>query len=247
LKERERPLTDKIGEGKTKIVYSSSKPNEVLLRFKDSITALDGEKQDFIPHKAEVNSAVSAVLFQMLEKEKIPTHFLRLKEPTLMQVRRLKMIPVEVVCRNIATGKLIKSYPFFKHGERLKSPLVEFFLKDDALHDPLLSEEHMTVSGLASKNEVKRLKELALKVNRALSRFMTKRGLQLVDFKIEVGRDSQGELRVGDELNIDCMRLWDLKTGEVKDKDIYRRGGKLDEVARTYFQSYKLIVGREFK
>lgn len=105
----------------------------------------------------------------------------------------------------------------------------------------------MTVSGLASKNEVKRLKELALKVNRALHRFMTKRGLQLVDFKIEVGRDSQGRLRVGDELNIDCMRLWDLKTGEVKDKDIYRRGGKLDEVARIYFQSYKLIVGREFK
>jgi len=219
----------------------------VLLRFKDSITALDGEKHDVIPHKAEVNATISAVLLQMLEKKKIPTHFLRLKETTLMLVRRLKMLPVEVVCRNIATGKLVKSYPLFKQGERLKSPLVEFFLKDDALHDPLLSEEHMAISGLANKNEVKRLKELTLKVNRALSRFMVKRGLQLVDFKIEVGRDSRGKLRVGDELNIDCMRLWDLKTGEARDKDIYRKGGKLDEVAQTYLQSYKLIVGREFK
>jgi phosphoribosylaminoimidazole-succinocarboxamide synthase len=219
----------------------------VLLRFKDSITALDGEKHDVIHRKAEVNAAVSAELFKMLEQEKIPTHFLRLKEATLMQVRRLRMIPVEVVCRNIAAGKLVKSYPFFKHGEKLKTPLVEFFLKDDKRHDPLLSEEHMIASGLASKEEVKKLKMITLKVNSVLRKFMLKRGLLLVDFKIEVGRDHRGTLRVGDELNIDSMRIWDKKTGEVKDKDIYRKGGRLDEVARTYYQSYKLILGRDFK
>ena len=237
----------KLSEGKTKIVYSLGKPGEVLLKFKDSITALDGEKKDRLPGKGAINAGLSTFLFQLLEKAGIPTHFLEFKPPVSMRVLKLEMLPVEVVCRNIATGRLVKTYPFFKQGEPLPKPLVEFFLKDDLHHDPLLSEEHMKIFGLASPREISTMKRLTLKANRVLRRYLKGKGLELVDFKLEFGRDRDGRLRVGDELNLDSMRLWDVETGESLDKDVYRRGGSLREVAAVYREAYRRIVGEEFK
>ena len=236
-------MPKKIAEGKTKIVYASSSKDEVLLKFKDDVTALDGEKHDVLPGKGAINAGVSAKIFSLLEKKGIPTHFISMVDSSTMRVRKLKMIPVEVVCRNIAAGHLVKNYPFFKRGEKLKTPLVEFYLKNDLFHDPLLSEEHLKVFGLMAKREIEEVKKITFKVNRVLSGFMRKLGLQLVDFKLEFGRDRRGKLRVGDELNIDCMRLWSLKTGESMDKDVYREGKPLDSVLQTYIQIYRLIVG----
>lgn len=240
----ENILGEKIAEGKTKIVYSTRENDKVILRFKDDITALDGKKHDTINGKGKINAEVSAKLFHLLEKNRIPTHFISLIGPATMKVRKLKMIPVEVVCRNIAAGHLVKNYPFFTKGEKLKKPLIEFYLKDDKLHDPLLSEEHLIAFNLMNKNEVQKIKNITRKANRILSKFMDKLGLQLVDFKLEFGRDSRGRLRIGDELNIDCMRLWKKDTGESLDKDVYRSGESLEKVSRVYDESYKLIVGR---
>jgi len=216
-----------------------------LLRFKDSITAFDGKKHDTIPKKGMVNAGVSARIFELFKEHGIRTHFIELVKPSVMKAKKLKMVPVEVVCRNIATGRLVRDYPFFKRGEKLKTPLVEFYLKNDALHDPVLPEELIVVSGLASKREVETMKKITLKTNKVLRKFLSDRGMQLVDFKLEFGRDSNALLRVGDELNIDSMRIWETGTGETKDKDVYRQGGSLDRVAQTYIASYNLIVGRK--
>ncbi|MFH1328393.1 MAG: phosphoribosylaminoimidazolesuccinocarboxamide synthase, partial [Candidatus Bathyarchaeota archaeon] len=206
-----------------------------------------GEKHDTISKKGAVNATVSAKIFQLLEKNNVPTHFTKLVEPTLMLVHKLNMIPVEVVCRNIAAGHLVKSLPMFKKGDKLKIPLIEFYLKDDALHDPLLVEDHMVALGLAKRNEVNDIRKLTLKVNNILKRFMAKRKLLLVDFKIEFGRDTRGKIRLGDELNIDSMRLWDMATGKNVDKDSYREGLSLEVVEKTYLDSYKRIIGLELK
>lgn len=242
-----KTLLRKLAEGKTKIVYALPVKDEVLLKFKDDITALDGKKHDVLPGKGMINAGVSAKIFSLLKKKGIPTHFVKMVDSSTMKVKKLNMIPVEVVCRNIAAGHLVKNYPFFKKGEKLKTPLIEFYLKNDLFHDPLLSEEHLKVFGLMNKREIDETKKITLKVNKILSGFMWKLGLELVDFKLEFGKDKKGKLRVGDELNIDCMRLWDLKTGKSMDKDVYREGADLDKVLQTYVQTYRLIVGKEPK
>jgi phosphoribosylaminoimidazole-succinocarboxamide synthase len=235
----------KIGEGKTKIVYRSPQPGQVLLKFKDDITALDGVKKDRIPGKGSINARLSSFLFKLLEAGGVPTHFLKAENSSTLRTVKLQMIPVEAVCRNVATGRLVKTYPFYKQGDRLKKPLVEFFLKGDSYHDPLLSEEHLKVFGLATPSEIKAMKQITLKANRILKSFLKRKGLRLVDFKLEFGRDPKGKLRVGDELNLDSMRLWSLKTGRSFDKDVYRKGGSLEEVARVYRETYKIITGEE--
>ncbi len=237
--------TEKLTEGKTKTVYLTKNSDEVLLEFRNDITALDGKKHDILKEKGSINAAVSAKIFSLLEENGIPTHFIELVAPTVMRVRRLEMIPVEVVCRNFAAGHLVKSYPFVKKGEKLRRSLIEFFLKNDLYHDPLLSEEHLTVFGLMSKEEIRTVKKITRKINKVLSKYMLKLGLRLVDFKVEFGRDKTGKLRVGDELNIDSMRLWNLKTGESMDKDVYRQGESLEKVSQVYVQTYKLIVGEK--
>ena len=234
----------KLGEGKTKIVYESSQPGQVLLKFKDDITALDGVKKDRIEGKGSINARLSAFLFRLLEEKGIPTHFISVENPSTLRVLKLEMIPVEVVCRNIAAGRLVKTYPFYRHGEVLNQPLVEFFLKDDAYHDPLLSEEHLKIFGLMGGEEIVEAKQITLKVNAVLKEFLRLKGLRLVDFKLEFGRDFEGRLRVGDELNLDSMRLW-REDGKSLDKDVYRRGGSLSEVAEVYRTAYKMITGEE--
>ena len=237
----------KIAEGKTKIVLTSPIKGQVLLKFKDDITALDGAKRNVIPGKGSINAKLSAFLFKLLEAEGVPTHFVEMENSSTLRVRELRMMPLEVVCRNIATGRLVKNYPFFKEGEKLPTPLVEFFLKDDLHHDPLLSEEHMKIFNLANDEEIKSMKEITLKVNKILADFLKTKGLQLVDFKLEFGRDGEGKLRVGDELNLDSMRLWDLETGRSIDKDIYRKGGSLEDVAKVYREGLKRITGEDLR
>ncbi|MEX2707113.1 MAG: phosphoribosylaminoimidazolesuccinocarboxamide synthase [Candidatus Freyrarchaeum guaymaensis] len=231
-----------LSEGKTKIVRETESSDVVLLEFKDSITALDGEKMDTLRGKAIINSHISAYFLELLEKEGVPTHFVEFIEPNMMKVKNLEMIPVEVVCRNIAAGHLVKNYPI-EEGTPLNPPVVEFYLKDDARHDPMLNDDHLVILGLASREEVKKIREIALETNRVLREALKAKGLTLVDFKIEVGRGGDGKIYVGDEINGDSMRIWEEGTNKILDKDVYRKGGTLDEVLDTYVKLYERLLG----
>ena len=232
-----------IAEGKTKIVRRMSDPNLVLLEFKYAITALDGEKKDFIKGKGRINARISAILFEVLSRSGIPTHYVSFIEPNYMVVKRLEMLPVEVVCRNIAAGHFAKRYPV-EAGTPLKIPVVEYYLKDDLHHDPMINEDHFIVLGLSSsREEIKNIKEITLRVNKVLSDFFDSIGITLVDFKLEFGRGADGKIYVGDEINGDSMRLWDKMTGKILDKDVYRRGAPLSEVLDTYVECYRKIIG----
>jgi len=235
----------KLSEGKTKLVYGIDRLDAVLLKFKDAITALDGKKHDILKGKGRINAAISAKLFKELERVGVPTHFIKLIQPNSMLVHKLSMIPVEVVCRNYAAGHLLTRLPMIKRGTKFREPIIEFYLKNDALHDPILTEDHLPALNLATEDEAQEIKKLTKKVGVRLSKFMASRGLKLVDFKLEFGRDGKGKLRIGDELNGDSMRLWDLKTGRGVDKDLYRKGAPLKQVMEVYEESYLRIVGRK--
>ncbi len=233
---------EKLAEGKTKIVYPGSSSTEVILKFKDDITALDGEKHDVLSGKGKMNAEITAVLFKQLNQAGVPTHFVEMVDPVTMRVRRLKMLPLEIVLRNLAAGHFLKRLPYFKRGEKLRIPIVQFFFKDDANHDPLLTEDEVVLMEHANEDEIAQMKQITRQVNQVLTPFFAKRGLTLVDFKIEFGRDSTGHLLVGDELNADSMRLWEVETGTIFDKDVYREGAELNKVSEVYQDVYQRIV-----
>lgn len=234
----------KLSEGKTKIVWSTNRDNVLLLEFKDSITALDGRRRDLIAGKAAWNAEVSARLFEELNKVGIPTHFLALKKPKTLVVRKLDMIQLEVVCRNYAAGSLAKRFPILKFGSELPNPIVELYFKSDELHDPMVTEDLAVALGIADREALSRIRELTLKANDVLSKFFGERGLKLVDFKLEFGFDEDGELRIGDELGGDVMRIWDAETGESLDKDVYRKGESLEDVRATYEKLWRRVVAQ---
>ena len=221
-------IMDKLYEGKAKIVYSTDSPDSVVFEFKNCATAFDGEKKGEILDKGKINLKISAMLFRLLESKGIKTHFEKELDDTHLVVKKLDMIPVESVVRNIAAGSLVKRLGF-KEGTEMKEPLVEFYLKNDDLHDPLINEMHAREMGLASLEELDRMKEVSLKVNKALSEFLLEKGIRLVDFKLEFGR-LDSEILLGDEISPDSCRLWDVSTGEKLDKDRFRFDlGKVDE------------------
>ncbi|MEM2213536.1 MAG: phosphoribosylaminoimidazolesuccinocarboxamide synthase [Candidatus Nezhaarchaeales archaeon] len=229
-----------IASGKTKLVYSLDDPSLVLLRFKDDVTALDGKKRDVIPGKGSLNAGISARLFQLLKENNVHNHYIKMYDPSSLIVRKLDMIPVEVVCRNVATGSIVKRLPITE-GTVFDSPIIEFFLKDDARGDPMINSWHMMALKLASKCEIDEIVELTLRANDVLKKFLSSRGLMLLDFKLEFGRRN-GEILIGDELDPDCMRVRDASTGKVLDKDLYRKGASLDEVKKAYEELYRRIV-----
>ncbi|MCG3108642.1 Phosphoribosylaminoimidazole-succinocarboxamide synthase [Metallosphaera sp. J1] len=223
---------EKISEGKTKEVFSLDNEH-VLLRFKDSVTAGDGAKADVIEGKGVLNAQTSALLFRLLERDGIETHYVGMKDERTMIARRLTMIPVEVVLRNYATGSIVKRLPI-KEGEVFNPPIVEFFLKDDARHDPLLNYHHMRHLKLMNEEEARQVEDIMVRVNDTLSRVISKMGLILYDFKLEFGRDG-GKLVVGDEISLDSMRVRE-PNGRILDKDLYRKGYPLDQVKSSYVE-----------
>jgi phosphoribosylaminoimidazole-succinocarboxamide synthase len=229
-----------LAEGKTKLVCALDDPSLVLLRFKDQVTALDGKKRDVIPGKGALNASISAKLFQVLKQDGVENHYVEMYDESSLVVKRLQMIPVEVVCRNVATGSIVKRLPV-PEGTVFDPPVVEFFLKDDARGDPMINESHMVALKLASKSEVDQMVEAILKANDVLKRFLESRGMVLLDFKLEFGRGESGIL-IGDELDPDCMRVRDVSIGKTLDKDLYRKGAPLEEVKRAYEEFYRRIT-----
>ena len=228
--------TKKLYEGKAKILWKST--GGLISEFKDDATAFDGEKKDIISGKGKINCQISAKLFELLEKKGIKTHFIRLLSENEMLVKELEILQIEVVCRNIATGSLVKQYPF-EEGQELK-PLIQFFYKSDHYHDPLINDEVIFALNLATSQELKELRELALKINKILQDFFSKKDIILVDFKLEFGKHN-GEILLGDEISPDTCRFWDAKTRESLDKDRFRfEKGK---IKWAYEEMYSRIFG----
>jgi phosphoribosylaminoimidazole-succinocarboxamide synthase len=211
---------DLIIKGKAKSVYTTDTKGRLIVEFRDDITAFDGGKKDVLKNKGTYNAGVSAFFFEYLEQNGVRTHFFSMLDPHHMVVRELEMIPLEVIVRNIAAGSLVRNYPFVE-GTSLDPPLIVIDYKDDARHDPMLNDEIILALHLVTPTELKKIKKVALEVNRLLSALLASQGITLVDFKIEFGRQGR-TIYLGDEISMDSMRLWDKKTGESLDKDVYR-------------------------
>lgn len=232
-------------EGKAKIIYTTDDPEIVLAHFKDDATAFNARKRGSISGKGEINCTISKALFQYLEKLGIPTHFVDSVSPNQMRVMRLRILPLEVVVRNIAAGSLCQQTGL-PLGTVLKQPLVEFYYKNDALGDPLLTRDRLLLLELATPEQIAQLQQLALQINQYLSEFFQKCGITLVDFKLEFGLDSQGQLRLADEISPDTCRLWNQAdtdpNSRVMDKDRFRRD--LGNVEDAYQQVLKLVLAQ---
>lgn len=212
-----------LAAGKTKTVTASADTSQVILTFRDDVTAGDGSKHDVLPGKGKVNATITAKLYQLLAENGIPTHLIKQIDDTKLLVTKLEMIPVEVVCRIRAAGHFIGIGKQFKTGDRLPFPIVEFYLKDDAHHDPLVTDQHLKLLKLASDSEIEQMKLMTVKAASLLETHFDKLGATLVDFKLEYGRDQNGKLLIGDELSPDSWRLWDKQTGDILDKDRFRK------------------------
>ena len=206
--------------GKAKSVYLTDNPDEVSVEFRDDITAFDGEKKALLEGKGMYNAAVSAYLFEYLEIHGVKTQYIHMLDERTMLVRRLSMIPLEVIVRNIAAGSLVKRYPF-KEGAVLNPTVIMLDYKDDTRHDPMVNDDIIFALGLVTREELLTIRKTALKVNDLLRTYLAGLSITLVDFKLEFGR-WKDKILVGDEISMDSMRLWDGKTKESLDKDVYR-------------------------
>ena len=226
-------------EGKAKKIFLTEKDDELIQYFKDDATAFNAEKRGTILEKGIVNNAISAKLFQHLADAGIPSHFIQQINDREMLTRRVKIIPVEVVVRNRATGSIVKRLGL-KEGLIIDPPLVEFFYKDDSLGDPLISEDHIRLLKLATPGQIEELRQQALKVNEVLKPFFQKKGMLLVDFKLEFGLWN-GQIILADEISPDTCRFWDIQTGERMDKDRFRKD--LGRIEETYQEVLKRVCG----
>ncbi len=215
----------KVYEGKAKILYEGPEAGTFVQYFKDDATAFNAEKTDVIEGKGVLNNRLSEFFMKGLGEIGVPTHFIKRLNMREQLIRQVEMIPLEVVVRNIAAGSISQRLGIAE-GTALPRPVIEFYLKDDALGDPLVSEEHISAFGWASQQDMDDMVALALRVNDFLSGCMLGVGIRLVDFKIEIGRVWDGDfhrLVIADEISPDSCRLWDIETGQKFDKDVFRR------------------------
>ena len=215
-------------EGKAKKIFSTDQPDQVLQYFKDDATAFNAQKRGTIVDKGVVNTRVSERLFQLLDGAGVPTHFIKRVGDRELLTKKVIIVPIEVVVRNVVAGSLAKRLGL-KEGEPISPALVEFYYKNDALGDPLIADEHVRLMKLAEPAQVEQIKTLARKINEVLAPFFAERRMILVDFKLEFGLDG-GRLILADEISPDTCRLWDQGTRESMDKDRFRKDlGKIEE------------------
>ena len=215
-------------EGKAKILYATDDPDLIIQHFKDDATAFNAQKRGTIQEKGIMNNKISEALFKLLETEGVPTHFVRRLNDREMLVRRLEIIPVEVIVRNVIAGSLAKRLGL-KEGDPLSRPTLEYCYKSDPLGDPMINEFHIRALGWATDGELKEIEALSFRVNDLLKDFFDHRDLILVDFKLEFGRH-HGKIYLGDEISPDTCRLWEKGSLEKLDKDRFRRDlGKVEE------------------
>lgn len=225
-------------EGKAKKVYATDSPDLYMVEYKDDATAFNGEKKGTIGGKGVVNNQMSNLLFGLLEAHGVPTHLVQELSARETLVKAVHIIPLEVVVRNLAAGSMAKRLGL-QEGLQLPAPIVEFYYKDDTLGDPLVTESHILALGWATEVDLQCIQSLALRVNDVLQAFMLERGVLLVDFKLEFGRDVAGDICLADEISPDTCRFWDAQTHEKLDKDRFRRD--LGGVEEAYQEMMKRV------
>ena len=226
-------------EGKAKKLFITEDPQILRVEYKDDATAFNGKKFDRLRDKGRLNNAITVFFFEHLETKDIPSHFVRKISETEQLVRRVKIIPLEVVVRNVAAGSLSKRIGW-EEGKELPHPIVEFYYKDDDLGDPLLAEEHIRLLELASEAQIEELKKRGLAINDALKSLMLSKGIRLIDFKLEFGVDQKGEILLADEISPDTCRFWDIESGKILDKDRFRRD--LGGVTEAYLEIHQRLT-----
>lgn len=210
-------------EGKGKKLFATQNPNEVIAEFKDDLTAFNAQKRSSEDGKGALNCLISSLLFELLAQQGIKSHFIKSLSSTTMLCQKVQIIPIEVVVRNIATGSLSKRLGI-EDGLVLPFTLVEFYYKDDALNDPIINDEHCKILGIIDdERDLDFLRDQVRKINAILRDFFDQKGLKLVDFKLEFGKNAQGEIILADEISPDSCRLWDKQTNQKLDKDRFRQ------------------------
>lgn len=229
-------------EGKAKRIYQTDDAETVLIEYKDSATAYNGQKKADILGKGRLNNEITSLLFLKLKEKGIESHFIERLSKTEQLVKRVTIIPLETVVRNVAAGSFSKRLGV-EEGKELSKPIVEFYLKNDELGDPLLTYEHILELKLATPEEISILKEKALEIDEVLSNFFDGLGIRLIDFKLEFGKDQNGRILLADEISPDTCRLWDKKTNEKLDKDVFRRD--LGSLTDAYEAILKRLGGEQ--
>lgn len=226
-------------EGKAKRLWETGDPNTLRMEFKNDATAFNGEKKAVFEKKGQLNTAISSMLYQMLEKEGIPTHFVKQVDEVNVEVKKVEILLVEVIVRNLAAGSFCKRTGM-EEGHEFGEPVIEFSYKSDELGDPLINDDYIREMGLATPEDLAHLRRAAQAVNLLLSDFFAKCGLKLVDFKLEFGRllSDPSIIVLADEISPDGCRLWDVKTGERMDKDRFRRD------LGNFMGAYEEVLGR---
>ena len=209
-------------EGKAKKIFSTENDNEFVVYYKDDATAFNGEKKAEISSKGILNNKISTIMFEELAKEGIESHFIKSLSDREMLVKKVKILPLEVIVRNITAGSFCKRYGV-EEGIVLDQPIFEMSYKNDEFGDPLLNDDHAVALKLATREEIEFLRTQTLKINEIMKKFFLKMDLKLVDFKLEFGKDVDGNIILADEISPDTCRLWDVNTNEKLDKDRFRR------------------------
>lgn len=232
--------TTQLYEGKAKKVYATNDPDLVIVSYKDDATALDGLKKGTITGKGVINNRMSNYLCRLLEKHGVPTHFVEELNDRETVVKKVSIVPLEVIIRNISAGSFAKRYGV-EEGIVFAEPTIEFSYKNDDLHDPLINSYHALALGLATKKEIEEIKAMAFKVNDILKEYFLSLNVKLVDFKLEFGRLKDGAIVLADEISPDTCRFWDADTNEKLDKDRFRRD--MGGVEDAYNEMMKRVFG----
>ena len=231
---------EQLYEGKAKKVYATDEEGYVIVSYKDDATALDGQKRGTIVGKGAINNRMTNFLMQLLSENGVLTHFVKELSERETVVRKVQIVPLEVIIRNISAGSFAKRYGV-EEGIVFEEPTIEFSYKNDELHDPLINSYHALALKLATKEEIERIKSLAFTVNRVLKEYFLSLGVKLVDFKLEFGRLADGTIVLADEISPDTCRFWDANTNEKLDKDRFRRD--MGGVEEAYKEMMKRVFG----
>lgn len=227
-------------EGKAKKVYATDDPNLVIVSYKDDATAFNGEKKGTIEGKGVINNVMSNHMFQILEKHGVPTHYVEELSERDTVVKKVEIVPLEVIIRNVSAGSFAKRYGV-EEGIKFDAPTIEFSYKDDSLGDPLINDYHALALKLATQEEIDTIKEMAFTVNKLMQTYFDGLNITLVDFKLEFGKTADGKIVLADEISPDTCRFWDKTTGEKLDKDRFRRD--MGGVEEAYREIMKRLMG----
>ena len=232
---------EQLYEGKAKKVFSTDDPNLYIVDYKDDATAFNGQKKGQIAGKGVINNVMSNHMFQLLEQQGVPTHFVEQLSERETVVKKVSIVPLEVIIRNISAGSFAKRYGV-EEGIVFKAPTIEFSYKNDDLGDPLINDYHALALGLATEDEINEIKAMAFKVNEVMKDYFDHLNVTLVDFKLEFGKTADGKIILADEISPDTCRLWDKTTGEKLDKDRFRRD--LGGVEEAYQEIMRRVMGK---